>query len=235
MELLAEKATDFGVSLSNEQLEQFTRFQALLQEWNWRISLTAVDDSRGIQLRHFLDSLSCTLATDNLNGQSLVDVGAGAGFPGLPLKILYPEMRLTLIESVSKKARFLRAVVRELALEDVTIIDRRAETVAHEAEHRARYDWAVARAVAALRVLVEYLLPFCRLGGRALAMKSESAHSEAEDAQEAVEILGGGRPVFHPVRLPERRETYYLVVIEKVRETPAKYPRRPGRPAKRPL
>lgn len=235
MELLAEHAADLGLSLSVEQLGQFARLQDLLQEWNQRINLTAIDDPRGIQLRHFLDSLTCTLATGNLNGKSLVDVGTGAGFPGLPLKILYPYMRLTLIESVTKKTRFLHTVVRELALEEVTIIDRRAETVAHEEEHRAGYDWAVARAVAELRVLIEYLLPFCRLGGHALAMKSDSAHSEAEEAGQALQILGGGPPHFHPVQLPGQKDTYYLVVIEKNRETPAKYPRRPGRPAKRPL
>lgn len=235
MELLAQHAADFGISLSDEQLDQFARFQELLQEWNRRINLTAIDDARGIQLRHFLDSLTCTLATGNLNGRSLVDVGAGAGFPGLPLKILYPHMRLTLLESVTKKTRFLQAVVRELALEEVTIIDRRAETVAHEEGHRAGYDWAVARAVAELRVLVEYLLPFCRLGGQALAMKSDSAHSEAEEAGQALHILGGGPPDFQPVQLPGQKDTYYLVVIEKVQETPDDYPRRPGRPAKRPL
>lgn len=235
MRNLREQAREFGLSLNEDHLAQFGTYRSMLQEWNRRFNLTAIDDPAGIQVRHFLDALTCATVTGDLSGQRLVDVGTGAGFPGLPLKILYPRLQLTLVESVSKKTRFLEALVTELGLEEVTILDARAEDAAQQEAHRAQYDWAVARAVAELRVLVEYLLPFCRLGGHVLAQKGESARAEAEDAAPAVQRLGGGPPTFHPVKLPGRDLIHYLVVMEKIRPTPAKYPRRPGRPAKRPL
>ena len=161
----------FGITLSPEQVSQFATYQSLLLDWNQRMNLTAIREPRQIQQRHFLDALTCSLATGVLNGRSLIDVGTGAGFPGLPLKILFPDLRLTLVESVVKKTRFLEAVVAELGLNDVTIVSERAEQLGQDAVHRGQYDWAVARAVAELRVLVEYLLPFCRLGGFVLAQK----------------------------------------------------------------
>lgn len=235
MRNLREQAADFGLSLDDAQLAQFVAYRSMLQEWNQRLNLTAIDDPAGIQVRHFLDALTCATVTGDLNDQRLVDVGTGAGVPGLPLKILYPRLQLTLVESVTKKTRFLEALVQELGLTDVTILDERAEDVAQQEAHREQYDWAMARAVAELRVLVEYLLPLCRPGGRVLAQKGESARAEADDAAQAIEQLGGGAPTFHTVQLPGRDVTHYLVVVEKVRPTPNKYPRRPGRPSKRPL
>jgi 16S rRNA (guanine527-N7)-methyltransferase len=169
------------------------------------------------------------------SAQSVIDVGTGAGFPGLPLKILYPHISLTLVESVAKKARFLEAVVAELDLADVSVMVARAEALGQDAAFRGRFDWAVARAVAELRVLVEYLLPLCRVGGHLLAQKGERAADEVAAAQQAIATLGGGPPVLHPVQLPQRDEPSYLVVVEKLAETPAKYPRRVGVPGKRPL
>ena len=233
-ELLAE-ARYLGIKLSPQQINAFSRYQELLQSWNRRASLTTVDDPRGIRVRHFLDSLTCAAVTGNLDGQRLIDVGAGAGFPGLPLKILYPRLQLTLLESVTKKVRFLEAVVEELGLQDVQVLDARAETIGQDAAFRESYDWAVARAVASLAVLLEFLLPLCRVGGHALAMKSDRAHMEAEDAANAIATLGGAQPVFYPVQLPERDKTSFLVVVEKIAPTPARFPRRPGMPAKRPL
>lgn len=235
MESLARQAAAFGLTLTESQLAQFERYRRLLQDWNRRMSLTGIDDDRGIRVRHFLDSLTCATVTGDLNGRKLVDVGTGAGFPGVPLKILYPRLQLTLVESVTKKTRFLQALVDELDLADVQIVDERAETLGQQRAHRACYDWAVARAVSDLRVLAEYLLPLCRRGGHALAMKGQDARAEARQAAQAIATLGGGAPAFHAVQIPGQEETYYLVVIEKVGETPADYPRRPGRPAKRPL
>lgn len=235
MESLAREAAAFGLTLSDSQLQQFRRYRLLLQEWNRRISLTAIDDDRGIRVRHFLDSLTCATVTGDLNGRRLVDVGTGAGFPGVPLKILYPHLQLTLVESVTKKTRFLRALVEELELSSVQIVDERAETLGQQQAHRECYDWAVARAVSNLSVLAEYLLPFCRRGGHALAMKGQDARDEAAGAAQAIATLGGGAPTFHAVQIPGQDETYCLVVIEKVGETPSDYPRRPGRPGKRPL
>lgn len=235
MDSLAKHAASFQLDLSETQLEQFRHYLQLLQEWNERLNLTAIRSAPEIELRHFLDSLSVATATGDLNGKQLVDVGTGAGFPGLPLKILYPQLRLTLVESVQKKARFLEAVVAALELREVAIIPERAETIGHLPGHRRQYDWAVARAVAALPVLVEYLLPLCRTGGYALAQKGEGASGEVKAARRAIQLLGGGEPELHPIQLPGRDETHYLVLIPKVAESPAAYPRSAGRPAKKPL
>ena len=235
MERLATQAAGFGLHLGATQLEQFAVYQALLLEWNERINLTAIQEPALIQERHFLDSLTCATVTGDLNGQSLIDVGAGAGFPGLPLKILYPQLRLALVESVQKKARFLESVVAELGVADVDVIAERAEVLGQQVAHRSQYDWAVARAVAPMRVLAEYLLPFCRVGGHVLAQKGKNAASETAAARGAIVELGGAEPQLRPVQLPHVLETRYLVVVEKVKETPSRYPRRAGIPAKRPL
>ncbi|MCI0575640.1 MAG: 16S rRNA (guanine(527)-N(7))-methyltransferase RsmG [Chloroflexi bacterium] len=232
---LAEGAAAWGLELTAGQLAHFARYQELLLAWNERLNLTAITGPADIQVRHFLDSLSCTLVTGDLTGQRVVDVGAGAGFPGLPLKILYPGLQLVLVESMVKKTRFLEAVVADLGLQDVAILAERAETLGQQATHRGRYDWAVARAVAAMAVLAEYLLPLCRPGGRMLAQKGPGAAEETQAAAEAIRLLGGGPASLHAVRLPGREEGRVLVVVEKVGETPARYPRRPGIPAKRPL
>lgn len=235
MELLAEQAATFGLMLTPPQLAQFARYEALLLAWNEQLNLTAVRDPAGIRLRHFLDSLTCATVTGDLSGQRLIDVGTGAGFPGLPLKLLYPSLHLVLVESVGKKARFLEAVVADLALTGVTVLAERAELLGQQPAHREQYDWAVARSVAELRVLVEYLLPLCRVGGQVLAQKGTSAAAEAAGAAQAIATLGGATPLLTPVQLPGRDQPHYLLTIRKTHPTPAGYPRRPGLPAKRPL
>jgi len=232
---LAEGAAALALPLSAGQLALFQRYQDLLLAWNQRLNLTAIRDPAGIQQRHFLDSLSCARVTGDLTGRRLADVGAGAGFPGLPLKILYPELELTLVESVAKKARFLEAAVAELGLTGVTVVVDRAENVGRMTGHRESYDWAVARAVAALPTLAEYLLPLCRVGGRMLAQKGPKAAAEVEEAAWAIKELGGGRVAVHEVQVPGLDETRVLVVAEKVTVTPEGYPRRPGMPGKAPL
>lgn len=235
MELLATEAARLGVALTEAQLAQFAQYQALLLDWNERLNLTAIRLPADIQIRHFLDSLSCVAVTGDLNGQRLIDVGTGAGFPGLPLKILYPELQLTLADSVGKKTRFLNAIVEVLALSGVTVVAERAEILGQQPAHRQRYDWVVARGVAELRILVEYLLPLCRVGGAVLAQKGESAIREAAAAKQAIRILGGGAARLTPVQLPHREMLHYLVTIPKERSTPKSFPRRPGAPVKKPL
>jgi 16S rRNA (guanine527-N7)-methyltransferase len=235
MEQFVRDTAVFGITLSPTQIDQFARYQSLLLGWNQRINLTAIREPDEIQRRHFLDALSCAKVTGDLNGRSLIDVGTGAGFPGLPLKILFPALRLTLVESVTKKARFLEAVVAALELSDVTIIAERVEVLGQDTAHRGQYDWAAARAVAELRVLLEYLLPLCRLGGHVLAQKGESAAEEAANAKRALAALGGSLQPLVPIQLPRREAVHYLVVVEKTAVTPAQYPRRTGIPAKRPL
>lgn len=228
-------ASELGASLTPHQLSQFAQYQTLLLEWNERMNLTAVRQPADIRVRHFLDSLSCARVMGELNGRSLIDVGTGAGFPGLPLKILFPQLELTLVESVAKKGQFLQAVVDALALDNVTVLAERAELLGQLPQHRQQYDWAVARAVAELRVLVEYLLPLCRVGGRMLAQKGAGVQEEIKNAGEAIKLLGGAAPELGEITLPEREQPHYFVVVHKLGDTPAKYPRRVGVPGKRPL
>ncbi|GAB4154811.1 MAG: 16S rRNA (guanine(527)-N(7))-methyltransferase RsmG [Candidatus Promineifilaceae bacterium] len=235
LQLLAEGAAHWGFTLTAAQLAQFAQYQALLLGWNERMNLTAITAPTEIEVRHFLDALSCAVVTGDLNGRRLIDVGTGAGFPGLPLKILCPDMQLTLVDSIAKKTCFLEAVVAALALSGVTILAERAETLGHHPRHREQYDWAVARSVAELRVLVEYLLPLCRVGGAALAQKGESAAAEVAAAAAAIAILGGGAAQLTPVHLPQREMLHFLVRIPKLHSTSAAYPRRVGMPAKKPL
>ena len=235
MDELAAWAQAFDVKLDGAQLAQFAAYEALLLEWNERIALTAIRDSREIRIRHFLDSLSCATVTGSLNGRALIDVGSGAGFPGLPLKILYPDLRLTLVDSVAKKARFLELVAAELSLRDVTVLAERAETLGQDAAFREQFDWATGRAVAELRVLAELLLPLCRVGGHALAQKGASAAAEVAAAAPAIATLGGGEAIVSTVRLPETDQAHYLVLVPKIAPTDARFPRRAGMPAKRPL
>jgi 16S rRNA (guanine527-N7)-methyltransferase len=232
---LVAGAKELGIALSDEQVAMFGRYQDLLLEWNQRMNLTAVRDAKLIQQRHFVDSLTCSLVTGDLNGQVLIDVGSGAGFPGLPLKILFPDLKLSLLESIGKKAIFLQTVVDELKFSDVRVIGGRAEDLGQRSDYREAYDWAVARAVARLRVLVEYMLPFVRIGGHILTQKGRQAEVEMSEAKNGISALGGGASRLVPVQLLEQEEPSYLVLIEKIKSTPDKYPRRIGVPAKRPL
>jgi 16S rRNA (guanine527-N7)-methyltransferase len=192
METLARDAQVlFNIHLSGRQLMALSVYEKELLEWNQKFNLTAIRDAESIRTKHFLDSLSCVLAWKASPPNQLIDIGTGAGFPGIPLKILYPTLRLTLVESVGKKAMFCQHLVRVLGLEHVDVIQARAEDLGQTAQHREKYDWAVARAVANLKVLSEYLIPLVRLGGAMLAQKGESGPAEAQSAEESMKLLGG--------------------------------------------
>jgi 16S rRNA (guanine527-N7)-methyltransferase len=224
------------LTLTERQRQAFQLYQTELLSWNARFNLTAITDSEGIQVRHFLDSLSCLLAIGDIQqGQSMIDIGSGAGFPSLPLKIVFPGLRLTLLEATGKKTDFIQHMVDTLQLRSVTVIHARAERAGHHPLHRETYDWVTARAVAAMPTLVEYLMPFCRLGGHCLAQKGEGAAAEVSTADAAIRLLGGRLNRLVPVELPGLAETRYLVIIDKVARTPDTYPRPPGRPTKCPL
>lgn len=210
-------------------------YERELLEWNQKFNLTAIRDAEAIRTKHFLDSFSCVLAWRANPPLRLVDVGTGAGFPGIPLKILYPGMKVTLIESVGKKAMFCQHIVRVLGLEGVEVIQARAEDVGQRDGHRENYDWAVARAVANLNVLSEFLLPLVKVGGMMLAQKGESGPAEAQSAEKAMKLLGGKLRQLLPVNLPGVADDRYLVLVDKVAATPPKYPRKPGVPVKQPL
>jgi len=236
MEKLAHDAQAlFNVHITGRQIMALITYEKELLEWNQKFNLTAIRDSESIRTKHFLDSFSCVLAWKAAPPDHLIDVGTGAGFPGVPLKILYPNLRLTLVESVGKKAMFCQHIVRVLGLEHVNVIQIRAETLGQTSQHREKYDWAVARAVANLNMLSEYLIPFVKVGGKALAQKGESGPAEAQSAEKAMELLGGKLKQLIPVNLPGVADDRYLVVVEKVAATPPKYPRKPGIPMKQPL
>jgi 16S rRNA (guanine527-N7)-methyltransferase len=236
MDNLAHQAQSlFNVHITGRQVMALITYEKELIEWNHKFNLTAIRDSDSIRTKHFLDSLSCVLAWKAAPPDHLIDVGTGAGFPGIPLKILYPNLKLTLVESVGKKAMFCQHIVRVLGLEHVNVIQTRAEVLGQDPQHREKYDWAVARAVANLNVLSEYLIPLVKIGGMALAQKGESGPAEAQSAEKAMGLLGGKLKQLIPVNLPGVADDRYLVVMEKVVATPPKYPRKPGIPMKQPL
>jgi 16S rRNA (guanine527-N7)-methyltransferase len=236
MERLVQAARQlFGIQLTGRHVTALERFEQELLEWNKKFNLTAIRDTEGIRTKHFLDSFSCSLAWKENPPNRLIDVGTGAGFPGIPLKIIYPSMQLTMVESVGKKASFCRHVVEMLKLQSVNVITARAEEVGQMAGQRETYDWAVARAVANLPVLAEYLLPLVQVGGKMLAQKGHSGPVEAHSAEHALKLLGGRMRSLLPVTLPGVAEERYLVVVEKTAATPPQYPRKPGFPANLPL
>ncbi len=198
------------MTLTRRQLEAFEWYAAELLAWNERFNLTAITDPSDIELKHFIDSLSCLLALKPRPAERLVDIGTGAGFPGLPLKIVLPRLHVTLVEATGKKAEFCQHVVDGLGLEGVTVVHARAEEVGQMPEHRAAYDWAVARAVAGMPVLAEYLLPLVKLGGKAVAQKGETGPAEAHAADAALRLLGGRVQQLIPIELPRipRRATW---------------------------
>ena len=236
MEKLVHDAQElFHIHLTGRQVMSLITYEKELVEWNQKFNLTAIRDVESIRTKHFLDSFSCVLAWKASPPARLIDVGTGAGFPGIPLKILYPNMKLTLVESVGKKAMFCQHIVSVLGLENVDVVKARAEDLGQDPKHRESYDWAIARAVAKLNVLSEYLIPFVKIGGRMLAQKGESGPAEAHSAESAMKLLGGKMEQLITVNLPGVVEDRYLVVVEKVAATPPKYPRKPGIPAKQSL
>lgn len=227
---------DYGVELSAPQAEQFDVFLNELLEWNQKFNLTAIREPEAIQIKHFLDSLSVLMAfPKDWTPQGMIDIGTGAGLPGIPLKIIYPEARLTLVESVKKKAGFCEHMVEVLDLKDVIVSSARAEEIGQDPVHRERYDLALARAVAKMPVLVEYLLPLVNVGGLVVMQKSASAKEEAEASRNAIRLMGGKLVSIIPVNLPGVEDERYLVTLEKTKTTPAEFPRRVGIPAKSPI
>ncbi len=233
--LILETQQLFGITLSPTQVNQVSLYESELLAWNEKFNLTAIRDVEGIRSKHFLDSFSCSLAWAAKPPLRLIDVGTGAGFPGLALKILYPSMRLTLVESIGKKANFCKHIVATLGFDDVEVLSTRAEDVGQMPAHRERYDWAVARAVAALPILAEYLLPLVKIGGGMLAQKGESGPREADSARKALKTLGGRLRPMTRVSLPGVDDERYLIVADKTMLTPTEYPRRAGVPAQKPL
>ncbi len=234
IQLLAAGAHDLGVDLDSEQLDRFSRFADQLIEWNARFNLTTIIEPRDIVIKHFLDSLSVMRAIP-AKAKRIIDVGAGAGLPGFPIKIARPDVSLVLVEATRKKCDFLEAMIKELKIYNVFVVNARAEDVGRDPDHREYYDVAVARAVADLPVLLEYLLPLVKVGGVAVAQKSKKVEEEVERADTAILLLGGLDAEVIPVTVPDLPDERNLIVVEKIVETPEEYPRRVGIPSKTPL
>lgn len=226
------------VALSDRQVSRFEQYADLLLDWNQRINLTAITDRDEVFVRHFLDSLTLVpIVEDSLGLSSLrcIDVGSGGGLPGIALAIVRPQWQITLLDSTRKKVNVLETFIDELALDNVTAVWGRAEEIADQPAHREQYDVAVARAVAELRELVEYCLPFVRPDGLMIAPKGTDIDEEVAAAEHALEVLGGSLLDVVPIQVPTLNEPQSVVIVQKTTSTPKKYPRRPGRPGKRPL
>jgi 16S rRNA (guanine527-N7)-methyltransferase len=237
METLDIGAKKLGLHLSPGQFEQFEVYYRELVDWNKRINLTRITDYEDVQTKHFLDSLTVTLAMPPSTGNNLsvIDVGTGAGLPGIPLKILLPGIRLTLLEATAKKAKFLEHLMERLGLDNVEITVGRAEEAAHDVQYREKFDLVLSRAVASLPALVELTLPFCTAGGRFVAQKKGDIEQEVKQSYKAIAAMGGRLREIRLIELEELDDKRYLIIIDKEKSTPAEYPRRPGMPAKRPI
>jgi 16S rRNA (guanine527-N7)-methyltransferase len=224
-----------GIDLSDKQLSQFERYFQLLVEWNEKMNLTAITEKEEVYLKHFFDSVTASFYFNFNQDITVCDVGAGAGFPAIPLKICFPEIKLTVVDSLNKRIGFLEHVVKELGLENVSMYHDRAETFAHRPEFRQQFDLVMARAVARLSVLSELCLPLVKKGGHFLGMKGANLPEEVKDGEKAVKLLGGKIKDVHSFLLPIEESERNIVIIEKVKETPKKFPRKPGTPNKSPI
>lgn len=233
-ELLEERIQKLELPVKEEILESFIIYKELLVEWNKMINLTAIKDEEEIAVKHFVDSLTCAKYISEK--ERIADVGTGAGFPGMPLKIFFGnDAKLVLIESIFKKVKFLEEIKTKLNMQNVEIIQARAEEIGSEKNHREAYDKVVSRAVAELAVLAEYCLPLVRVGGLFLSMKGGEPEEEIRAAEKAISVLGGKVKSVEKITLPSTNIKHSIIVVEKVQETPKQYPRKPGTPEKKPI
>ena len=229
---LAKRALQFEVELSEEQQNQFYQYMQLLLEWNEKMNLTAITEPKEVLIKHFIDSIS--IMPHVKKAENILDIGTGAGFPGIPLKIVLEQISFTLLDSLNKRIHFLQEVTKQLKLERIESIHGRAEEFC-KTERREGYDVAVSRAVAKLNVLLEYMLPFVKIGGRCICMKSSEIEEELEEAKKAIEVLGGMIEKVEEITLENTDITRKIVIIKKIKETPKKYPRKAGTPSKEPI
>lgn len=232
-EEMSKKSKILGVRFSVEQIEQFYKYMNLLIEWNEKMNLTAITEPKEIILKHFIDSLTILKYIDD--NSKLVDVGTGAGFPGVPLSIMNPTLKITLVDSLNKRLIFLQEVVKELNLKNIEIVHARAEEFGQNKNCREKFDIATSRAVANLATLSEYLVPLVKIDGKIISMKASNAKEEINDAKKAIEVLGGKIEKIEEFDLPESDIGRTIIIIDKNKCTPAIYPRKAGTPAKEPI
>ena len=235
MEKLTAGARKLGISLNRLQTDKFRIFYRELVEWNKKINLTGITDYEEVITKHFLDSLTVISARQFQDTDMVIDIGTGAGLPGLPLLITFPWLKLVLLEATAKKITFIKYITEKLGLSVTQVINERAETLAHRPEYREQFDVVLSRAVAVLPVTVELALPFCKPGGIFISQKKGNVTLEVSQAAKAIGILGGKLREIKPITLTELPDSRQLVIIDKINQTPELYPRRNGLPQKRPI
>ncbi len=233
VEILKEGSQEYGIELSDVQADKFINYAELLKDWNTRINLTAIEEDKDIIIKHFIDSLTIAPYLTK-GGLSIIDVGTGAGFPGIPLKIVIDNLKVTLLDSLDKRIKFLNEVINTTQLKDINAVHGRAEDFGANPEYREKFDISTARAVAALPVLLEYCLPFVKIGGTFIAMKGNNIE-ELKDSKKALSILGGEIEEVKEISLPFGEMRRNIITVRKLRQTPTKYPRKAGKPSKEPL
>lgn len=226
---------DLHLNLSTGQMEQFLDYYQILIEWNKTMNLTAITEFDDVVVKHFLDSLCLVQVVTDLSDQKIMDLGTGAGFPGIPIKIVYPELNFVLVDSVNKKLNFLNYVIERLGLDNIRTVHGRAEDLSRLPEFRQKFDFCVSRAVANLSSLAEYCLPFVKIGGYFISYKSADVEEEVGEARKAIYLLGGRTEQVFQYKLPETDVPRSLVCIKKERGTPKAYPRKAGIPSKEPI
>lgn len=234
-DILRQGLKEIGLDADDKMINKFLKFKDLLIEWNRKMNLTGITEENQIMIKHFLDSLTCLTTGVIGNDMKIIDVGTGAGFPGIPLKVYHDNLDITLLDSLKKRVRYLEVVCQELGLGGVSVLHGRAEDYGNKEGYRERYDLAVARAVAELSVLCEYCLPFVKVNGYFIAQKGPRAYEEVSKSKKAVDVLGGKIIDTIEVKLPFTDIEHTLVIIKKIRLTPKKYPRKAGTPSKKPL
>lgn len=234
-ELLIKGCGELGLEILPSQLEQFEKYAQLLIDWNSKVNLTAIVEPEAIAVKHFIDSLAIMAKMPIVNGASIADVGTGAGFPGIPLRIMRSDLNILLLDSLQKRVRFLNYVINELCLHNITASHGRAEEAGHKREYREAYDITVSRAVSSLNTLAELCLPLIKVGGLFIALKGPQVEAELKQAKQAIGLLGGTIREVISYALPINGDQRTIVIIEKTAHTPARFPRRPGIPEKQPL
>lgn len=234
-DILRKGLEDLGIDVTDKMLKDLKIYRDILVEWNQKMNLTGIEEEKEVFIKHFLDSISAVSNGYIKNGISLIDVGTGAGFPGLPLKICLRDIKLTLLDSLNKRINFLQEVSNTVNLEDVEFIHGRAEDFGKDSKYREQFDVATARAVAGLPILMEFCVPFVKLGGYFVCLKGPNANLELEESQKAMEVLGLEFIEKIDIELPNEELKHNILVFKKVKNTPEKYPRKAGKPAKSPI
>lgn len=235
IEILRQGIEDFGIEASDKMLADFQKYKEILVEWNQKMNLTGIEDEKEVFIKHFLDSVSAVTKGYIKNGMSLIDVGTGAGFPGMPLRICLPELKVTLLDSLNKRINFLQEVANQLDIDDIEFIHGRAEDFGKSEEYREYFDIATARAVAGLPALMEFCVPFVKVGGYFVCLKGPNANLELEESKKAMEALGLEYIEKIDIKLPEIDLDHNILVFKKVKNTPSKYPRKAGKVTKNPI